>query len=90
MEEKYGESIADHSFSAAILGYSIAKELEMKMDYEKLFKMMLFHEIGEIYAGDIISFKNRETTTEEKDKIEKEGIHKVFSDTKIENEMKHL
>lgn len=90
MEEKHGESVADHSYSATILGYSIAKELELDLDYEKFLKMMLFHEIGEIYAGDIISFKNREISVKEKDQIEMNGITKVFGNSKIENEMKEL
>ena len=51
---------------------------------------MLFHEIGEIYAGDIVSFKNREITVEEKDQMEREGIAKVFENSKIENEMKEM
>ena len=90
MEEKYGESVADHSFSTATLGYSIAKELELDLDYEKLLKMMLFHEIGEIYAGDLVSVKNREVSEKEKDKIEKEAVEKVFGNLKIEAEMKKL
>ncbi len=90
MEEKYTESVADHSYSATILGYSIAKELELDLDYEKFLKLMLFHEIGEIYAGDIVSFKNREITVEEKDQMEREGIAKVFENSKIENEMKEM
>ena len=47
------ESVADHSFSVALLGYVIAEEHRRDLDSNRIMKMGLFHEIGEIYAGDI-------------------------------------
>ena len=66
MDEKYGESVADHSFTTASMSYIIAKELKLDLDYEKLLKMALFHEIGEIKGGDMVVVENRDLTENEK------------------------
>jgi 5'-deoxynucleotidase YfbR-like HD superfamily hydrolase len=58
--------VADHSFTTATMSYIIAKELKLDLDYEKLLKMALFHEIGEIKGGDLVVFKNRDVTEAEK------------------------
>lgn len=46
------ESVADHSYRAALLGYLLAKEREL--DAEKVMIMLLIHDIGESIIGDII------------------------------------
>ena len=90
LEKKYGESVADHSFTSAAMSYIIAKELDLELDYEKLLKMTLFHEIGEIKGGDLISFKNRDLTEDQKWKIEKEGIEEIFKGWNVAGEIKEL
>jgi len=90
MDEKYVESVADHSFATATMSYIIAKELKLDLDYEKLLKMALFHEIGEIKAGDIVSYKNRDLTEDEKWKIEKDGIEEIFQGWYVAEEIKGL
>ncbi|MFO7897119.1 MAG: HD domain-containing protein [Candidatus Cloacimonadales bacterium] len=47
------ESVADHSFASAILAWLIAQEYLPQLDSNKIIKLALLHEIGEIYGGDI-------------------------------------
>lgn len=46
------ESVADHSFSVAVLSMILASELDV--DRDKLIKMALIHDIGESIIGDVI------------------------------------
>lgn len=47
------ESVADHLFGASILTLFIADTHEPSLDLNKLLRMSLVHELGEIYLGDI-------------------------------------
>jgi len=47
------ESVADHSFASTILAWLIAEEYLPELDSNKVIKLALLHEIGEIYGGDI-------------------------------------
>ncbi len=49
---KKPESVAEHSFRVAILAYALTKDIA-HVDTDKLVKMALIHETGEIFAGDI-------------------------------------
>lgn len=71
------ETVADHSFGVAILGYTIAEEYRPDLDANKVMKLGLFHEVGEIYAGDVTPRHN----VAEKTKVEKEfaSAKKVFA-----------
>jgi putative hydrolase of HD superfamily len=76
-EEKC-ESVGDHTFAVALLAMMIAKKYFPKLDMEKLLKMSLVHELGEIDGGDITPHDG----IDKKDKhaIEEKGIRKIFSD----------
>lgn len=47
------ESVGDHSWGVSVLGYLIASEYRPDLDASKVAVLGLFHEIGEVYAGDI-------------------------------------
>jgi len=71
------ETVADHSFGVALLGYIIAEEYRHDLDSQKVMRLGLLHDLGEIYAGDItpredISLKNRFMK-------EHSAVQKVFS-----------
>lgn len=73
------ESVAEHSFRLSVLAMVLADQLGV--DKEKLIKMALLHDIGEVITGDIvwsrggiIDIKKRA----EKEELEKKGIEKVF------------
>lgn len=46
------ESIADHSFRLAVLAWLLPQVKEYHLDYDKVLKMALIHDICEVYAGD--------------------------------------
>lgn len=82
------ESVAEHTFSLSFLTMQLAPILSQKLDYplntNKLIKMAILHDIGEVETGDVvvaraglIDLKKRE----QKEKMEKEGIKKLFKIT---------
>lgn len=68
------ESVADHSFSTAILSMILAPKF--KVDREKLIKMALIHDIGESVTGDVTWFSRTH------------GVDKKVFAKKEENEKK--
>ncbi len=78
VSEEIGESVADHSFSTAMTAWILAKHLNLQVDIEKVLKMSLVHEIGEIYAGDITPVDG--ISLEDKYQRELASVEKVFAD----------
>lgn len=70
------ESVADHSFSVALLALTIIEKHKLKLDVLKCIKMGIVHELGEVYAGDYTPYDN--ITKENKHIKEKEAILKVL------------
>ena len=67
------ETIGEHCFSMSILGLFILEELEksgVRVDGEKLLKMLLLHETGEIVLGDIPSPATRLIGSDIKKEVE--------------------
>ena len=77
VEKKFCESVADHSFSTAMLAWLLADEYFPDLDISKVIKYSLIHEIGEIYAGDITPDDN--VTEKEKYELEFASVKSVFS-----------
>ncbi|MFA7057036.1 MAG: HD domain-containing protein [Candidatus Cloacimonadales bacterium] len=75
-----GESVADHTFGTAMTAWVLAKHFELDLNMEKVLKMSLVHEIGEIYAGDITPVDGVSQT--EKYDRELASIEKVFANYK--------
>jgi putative hydrolase of HD superfamily len=48
------ESVAEHVFSMAVLGWWILDAAFPELDPAKVLRMTLVHELGEIYIGDIV------------------------------------
>ena len=82
------ESIADHSFSVALLALTIIEKNKLELDGFKCIKMAIIHELGEIYAGDFIPYDNVEK--EEKHMKEKEAILKVLETLDENNDFLEL
>ncbi len=70
------ESIAEHIYGTCILAISIHSEFELDLDIEKVIKMLVLHEIGEVVIGDITPFDN--ISPEEKMRREHAAIYKVL------------
>ena len=52
------ENSAEHSWHLAMACWSIAEQFELDVNHEKLLKMALVHDLGEIDAGDTFLFAN--------------------------------
>jgi len=77
---KQPESVAEHVFRVAVLAYVLTKPIK-KINTEKLVKMALIHEFGEIYAGDIPTDQKRERIKgylANKHKKEKESVKRLL------------
>lgn len=82
------ESIAEHCFGTCILAISLDSEFEFDIDFNKVLKMLLLHEIGEVVIGDITPFDN--VSKEEKFKIEHEAIIEVLGNLFKKDELASL
>lgn len=47
------ESVGEHTFTMALLSLSVIDKYDLKLNIEKVLKMILIHELGEIDVGDI-------------------------------------
>ncbi len=79
------ESIAEHVYGTCILAISIASEFNCDIDLNKVLKMLVIHELGEVIIGDITPFDN--VSKEEKMRIEHEAIVKVIGDLATKDEL---
>lgn len=70
------ESIAEHIFGACILALSIDSEFETHVNIDKVIKMLVLHELGEVIIGDITPYDN--ITREEKMQREHAAIREVL------------
>lgn len=79
IDRKKCESVAEHSFMVALISMIFSDE--KGLDTQKVIKMALLHEAGEISAGDITP--GDEIPYDEKQNKERESVKKLFS--KLEN-----
>lgn len=47
------ESVSEHIFTTSLLALAVIDKYDLKFDNEKVLKMILIHELGEIDVGDI-------------------------------------
>ena len=74
--KEHCETVAEHSMGVAILALFLADAHFPELDKFKLLRMGLLHDFGEIYAGDFVPGK---TTPENKRRLERESVERVFS-----------
>jgi len=72
------ESVAEHVYGTCILALSIDSEFGTNLDINKVVKMLVIHEIGEVIIGDITPFDN--VTPKQKMEIEHVAMKKVLGD----------
>jgi len=70
------ESVAEHSFGVAVLGLWLAGSSYPGLDSNKVLRMALLHDFGEIYAGDIIPSDG--VAPEEKHRLEEQSVETVL------------
>lgn len=75
------ESIAEHSFRTSVLAMVMADKMDYPLDKNKLIKMAILHDLGELATGDIVVEKGEVVDVkkmDEKEKQEKKGIREIF------------
>lgn len=82
------ESVAEHVYGTCILAISINQEFSLDNDMEKVLKMLVLHEIGEVIIGDITPFSGK--TREEKMKMEHKAMLDVLGDLSNKEELYSL
>lgn len=70
------ESIAEHSFGVAVLALWLAQS-QPELEVNKVVRMALLHDLGEVYAGDIIPGDG--VSEEEKHQREAEAVRQILS-----------
>lgn len=73
------ESVAEHSFRVSVLSMVLADQLGL--DKEKLIKMALVHDLGEVITGDLVFSRGEVIDIKkknEKEEKEENGIKKIF------------
>ena len=76
IEAKYCESVAEHSFCVALLGLFLAEKYP-ELDVNKVVRMALIHDLGEIYAGDFTP--KDKINKNQKFQLERQSILQVFN-----------
>ena len=79
------ESVAEHVYGTCILAIAIASEFHSDIDLEKVIKMLVLHEIGEVIIGDITPFDD--VTPEEKLRREHAAIIDIVGDLIAKDEI---
>lgn len=82
------ESVAEHVYGTCILAISIYSNFDYNLDFNKVLKMLVLHEIGEVLIGDITPYEN--VSLSEKQKIEHEAFDKILSDLMSKEEYYNL
>lgn len=88
------ESVADHSFGITMLAMIFADKFDKPLDKEKLMKMALIHDIGELAFGDTVIDRGAKLADQkqidEKNQQEKRKIREVFALIGDEKEYEQL
>lgn len=74
---KRQENSAEHSWHIAVMAFVLAEYFPKKVDIFKVVKMLLVHDIVEVYAGD--TFLYDEKKRDDAKEIEKKAAKKIFS-----------
>ena len=72
------ENTAEHSWHVTLMAVILQEYANQKIDITKVMKMLLIHDIVEIYAGDTYAFANQ-TELDEQNTKELEALEKIFS-----------
>lgn len=70
------ESVAEHSFGVALLSLMLADTCYPELNVEKVLRLALLHDFGEIYAGDLTP--QHYVSAQEKAQRERQAVKLVF------------
>jgi len=63
------ENSAEHSWHLAMACWSISRSLDIELSEEKLLKLALIHDLGEIDAGDTFLHSNNRSNAHEAERV---------------------
>jgi putative hydrolase of HD superfamily len=72
------ESVAEHVWSMSLLALLLFEELEIEVDQLKVLKMIIIHDLVEVYAGDMPSFEAAAGGQDQKEIAEQEALEKLL------------
>ena len=70
------ENAAEHSWQVAVLAFSLAEFADPAVDVDRVVRMLLVHDVGEIDAGDRLVYA--EGGWEEHHAAEQAGVERIF------------
>ncbi|MBD2445682.1 HD domain-containing protein [Nostoc sp. FACHB-152] len=76
IEPQYCESVAEHSFSVALLALLLAETHSLDVNKTKVIQMALIHDLGEVYAGDFTPSDG--VNRQQKYQLEKNSITQIL------------
>jgi putative hydrolases of HD superfamily len=71
------ETVAEHSFGVALLAMLVGGEVGLGVDRDRLVRMAMVHDLGEVYAGDFTPADA--VPADEKHRLEREAVDRIFS-----------
>jgi putative hydrolase of HD superfamily len=71
------ESVAEHTFGVALLAWFLVDAHLPTVDRDKVLRMALIHDLGEIYAGDLTP--RHQVSASEKRRLERESVTQVLA-----------
>ncbi|MDE5630609.1 MAG: HD domain-containing protein, partial [Bacilli bacterium] len=82
------ESISEHIYGCLVLAISINSEYKLNLDFEKVLKILVIHELEEIIIPDYSALAT--ITREEKKKMGHKAVEKVLDGLIARNELMNL
>jgi putative hydrolase of HD superfamily len=71
------ESVAEHTFGVALLAWFLADAHMPALDREKVLRMALIHDLGEVYVGDLTPRDG--VSGPEKERLERDSVAQVLA-----------
>src|SRR5688572_5313638 len=72
------ESVAEHTWRMALMAITLYRELEEPVDILRVLKMIIVHDLGEVYAGDYQAYGGG-VIPENKHELEAEALEKLIT-----------
>lgn len=77
------ESVAEHSWRITMMAYFLRDEFK-DVDFDKVIKMCLIHDLGEIFTGDIPSFDKSATDESKEERLLTDWVNSLPEPYKTE------
>lgn len=72
------ESVAEHTWMMCMMAMMLQDKVSLQIDMERVLKMIVIHDLVEIYAGDMWAFDVADILNKkEKEKLENEAILRI-------------